>query len=221
MLRPNWSLSLFVWCRLMCRLLINHFLLGSGKTAAFLLPAVGSRLLSSPLPADVTSNPTAATPRVLILAPTRELSIQICGEAKKFCHQSPFRACNVYGGGNMKDQLHDLSFGCDVLSATPGRLTDLVNRGVISLAFVNYLVLDEADRMLDMGFEPQVSPPCNHTPPSPHTHTATHTHTNTDSAPRRILQHAGLEHSPDSSVLCDLPIGNSKACRYTVSPRRQ
>lgn len=123
---------------------------GSGKTAAFLLPAIADYVASSPDPKG------RSTPGVLIFAPTRELALQIFGEARKFCHRSPMRACTVYGGQTIKSQLEELAMGCDILTATPGRLKDFVDRGVITLSKVRYLVLDEADRMLDMGFEPQI-----------------------------------------------------------------
>lgn len=123
---------------------------GSGKTAAFLLPAIADYVASPPDPRG------RANPGVLVFAPTRELALQIFGEAKKFCHRSPMRACTVYGGQTIKTQLEELAMGCDILCATPGRLKDFVDRGVITLSKVRYLVLDEADRMLDMGFEPQI-----------------------------------------------------------------
>lgn len=96
------------------------------------------------------------TPVTLVLAPTRELAIQIYEEAKKFAYRSWVRPCTVYGGTPINDQMRDLERGCGLLVATPGRLSDLIERGRISLRNIKYLVLDEADRMLDMGFEPQI-----------------------------------------------------------------
>lgn len=93
----------------------------------------------------------------VILAPTRELALQIYDEAKKFAYRSNLRPFVVYGGTEIKTQMKNLdASGCHLLVATPGRLIDLYNKEVISFENVKYLVLDEADRMLDMGFEPQI-----------------------------------------------------------------
>ncbi|VDD81250.1 unnamed protein product [Mesocestoides corti] len=97
-----------------------------------------------------------ASPTCLILAPTRELSCQIFDEARRFAYRSEIKPCVVYGGAPVNNQLRDLSRGCDLLVATPGRLVDVIGREKVTLENVNFLVLDEADRMLDMGFEPQI-----------------------------------------------------------------
>ncbi|CAI2173831.1 16065_t:CDS:10 [Funneliformis geosporum] len=94
-----------------------------------------------------------AEPLVLIIAPTRELATQIFDECRRFTYRSMMRPCVVYGGADSLPQKNELAKGCDVLTATPGRLNDFVERGFISLRRVKYLILDEADRMLDMGFE--------------------------------------------------------------------
>ena len=92
----------------------------------------------------------------MILSPMRELTVQIYNEARKFCYLSGVRPVVCYGGADIRDQLRDLERGCEILVATPGRLVDLIERARISLECINMLILDEADRMLDMGFEPQI-----------------------------------------------------------------
>ncbi|KAI1793479.1 ATP-dependent RNA helicase ded-1 [Ganoderma leucocontextum] len=136
---------------------------GSGKTGGFLFPILSASFSSGPLapPGDQTPSvgygrSRKAYPTALILAPTRELVSQIHEEARKFCYRSWVRPAVVYGGADINQQLRQIERGCDLLSATPGRLVDLIERGRISLANIRYLVLDEADRMLDMGFEPQI-----------------------------------------------------------------
>ena len=138
---------------------------GSGKTCAFLLP-VCIHLLKMQNNTNNTNNNTsnsnnnngiiAAKPNCIILAPTRELASQIENEAQKLTNSTTLETVCVYGGASAQSQLKSLAYGCDICVATPGRLTDFVDRSLISLADVHYLVLDEADRMLDMGFEPQI-----------------------------------------------------------------
>ncbi|WFD26092.1 RNA helicase [Malassezia nana] len=132
---------------------------GSGKTGGFLFPILSALFTHGPPPMPPqppTYGRSKAYPSVLILAPTRELVSQIHEEARKFTYRSWVRPAVVYGGAEMGAQLRQIERGCDLLSATPGRLVDLIERGRISLANVRFLVLDEADRMLDMGFEPQI-----------------------------------------------------------------
>jgi ATP-dependent RNA helicase DDX3X len=137
---------------------------GSGKTGGFLFPILSASFASGPRPPPAQTNEGSfssyrsrkAYPTALILAPTRELVSQIHDEAKKFAYRSWVRPAVVYGGADIGTQLRQIERGCDLLSATPGRLVDLIDRGRISLANIQYLVLDEADRMLDMGFEPQI-----------------------------------------------------------------
>ncbi|KAH0448131.1 hypothetical protein IEQ34_021931 [Dendrobium chrysotoxum] len=130
---------------------------GSGKTAAFCFPIISEIMRSSPpLKNGRNQGGRLACPQALILSPTRELSCQIHDEAKKFSYQTGVRVGVVYGGAPAFLQLRNLEKGVDILVATPGRLMDLIERARISLQKVNYLVLDEADRMLDMGFEPQI-----------------------------------------------------------------
>lgn len=116
---------------------------GSGKTAAFLLPII-ERLQAK------------GKMRALILAPTRELALQIMTNAVSFCRAAGLRSTAVVGGESIAAQMRALRAGVDILIATPGRLNDLIDRGALSLKSIEILVLDEADRMLDMGFLPQV-----------------------------------------------------------------
>uniref|UniRef100_A0A3Q3F8T1 RNA helicase n=1 Tax=Labrus bergylta TaxID=56723 RepID=A0A3Q3F8T1_9LABR len=131
---------------------------GSGKTAAFLLPVLSQIYTDGP--GDANENGRYGRrkqyPLSLVLAPTRELALQIYDEARKFAYRSRVRPCVVYGGADIGQQIRDLERGCHLLVATPGRLVDMMERGKIGLDYCNYLVLDEADRMLDMGFEPQI-----------------------------------------------------------------
>lgn len=94
-----------------------------------------------------------AMPRAVVLAPTRELASQIQLDARRLTFGSQLKSVCVYGGNDIRAQLQELAGGCDIIVATPGRLNDLVDRGCVSLSQVTFLVLDEADRMLDMGFE--------------------------------------------------------------------
>ncbi|KAL9647448.1 hypothetical protein ABK040_006809 [Willaertia magna] len=133
---------------------------GSGKTCAFLFPII-SHLLTEEDRETVCPHPElehtlCTSPTALILAPTRELSTQIYDEARKFTYRTGKRTVVLYGGTSVNYQIKQLSQGCDILVATPGRLVDLIDRGSVSLTQIKYLVLDEADRMLDMGFEPQI-----------------------------------------------------------------
>jgi len=130
---------------------------GSGKTAGFLFPLISVMLRTgaTPIPEGVNKG-RGAYISALVLAPTRELAVQIFDEANKFCYCTGIRPVVVYGGANIQMQQKDLDTGADILVATPGRLVDLIERGRIKLDIVKFLVLDEADRMLDMGFEPQI-----------------------------------------------------------------
>jgi len=122
---------------------------GTGKTLAFLLPSF-VHIDNQKLPRGKRGGPN-----VLVLAPTRELAQQISMEVNKYEYRGIKSVC-VYGGGSIKDQTKVITQGVEIIIATPGRFNDLVNRGLICLDSITYLVLDEADRMLDMGFEPQI-----------------------------------------------------------------
>jgi ATP-dependent RNA helicase DDX3X len=101
----------------------------------------------------VSIDQRGALPVGVVLAPTRELASQIHLDARRLMFGSNLKTVCVYGGNDLRMQLQELSTGCDLIVATPGRLNDLVERGCVSLSQVTLLVLDEADRMLDMGFE--------------------------------------------------------------------
>ncbi|XP_064097392.1 ATP-dependent RNA helicase DDX3X-like isoform X2 [Macrobrachium nipponense] len=131
---------------------------GSGKTAAFLVPILNQIYEQGPVQVK-NNNPRGRNkqyPLALVLAPTRELATQIYDESRKFSYRARVRPCVVYGGADVVAQMRDLSRGCHLLVATPGRLADMIDRGKVGLDYVKFLVLDEADRMLDMGFEPQI-----------------------------------------------------------------
>lgn len=122
---------------------------GSGKTLAFLLPAI----------VHINAQPYLQPgdgPIVLVIAPTRELAVQIKVECDKFGHSSGIKNTCVYGGVPKRGQVDDLRRGVEICICTPGRMIDMLETGSTNLRRVTYLVLDEADRMLDMGFEPQL-----------------------------------------------------------------
>ena len=127
---------------------------GSGKTAAFLFPMISVILKKG---GNSDRGARCSYPAGLILAPTRELVQQIYDEARKFCYKTGLRCAVAYGGGeNIRDQLRAVEMGADIVVAAPGRLVDFMERGKVRLSDVKFLTLDEADRMLDMGFEPQI-----------------------------------------------------------------
>ncbi|XP_078353924.1 uncharacterized protein LOC144638600 isoform X11 [Oculina patagonica] len=128
---------------------------GSGKTVAFLVPVLTTMIKQGHLSGGFLTGETQA-PTALCIAPTRELAIQIYKEVCKFSNGTVVTAAVCYGGVSVQHQLDKLRRGCHILVATPGRLHDFVGRNRVSLANVRYLILDEADRMLDMGFEPEI-----------------------------------------------------------------
>ncbi|KAK7379654.1 hypothetical protein VNO80_05118 [Phaseolus coccineus] len=130
---------------------------GSGKTAAFCFPIISGIMRSQGQPLQRPPRGVRTVyPLALVLSPTRELSVQIHEEARKFSYQTGVRVVVAYGGAPINQQLRELERGVDILVATPGRLVDLLERARVSLQMIKYLALDEADRMLDMGFEPQI-----------------------------------------------------------------
>jgi ATP-dependent RNA helicase DeaD len=118
---------------------------GTGKTAAFLLPFL-NRWRDNNEPG----------PQALVLAPTRELVVQVSEEARKLVPSRHCRAVPIYGGQRFRQQLTEMKKGCHIAVGTPGRLLDHLSRGTLVLDRIRYVVLDEADRMLDIGFRPDI-----------------------------------------------------------------
>lgn len=119
---------------------------GTGKTAAFALPIIQQLL----------EQPAAKAPRALILVPTRELARQVQDNMEAFTQHTALRSVVVYGGACLATQSRELKTGADILIATPGRLLDYLRQCVVHLRDVRFLVFDEADRMLDMGFRDEI-----------------------------------------------------------------
>lgn len=141
---------------------------GSGKTAAYLIPILNklmgkAKKLAAPRPNPAEYRPgfdevVRAEPLVCIVVPTRELAVQIFMEARKLCYRSMLRPCVVYGGGPLRYQIDQLSLGCDILIATPGRLIDFMDRpNNLTLRRLRYMVIDEADEMLHGDWEEELS----------------------------------------------------------------
>uniref|UniRef100_A0A8C6E4S9 RNA helicase n=1 Tax=Moschus moschiferus TaxID=68415 RepID=A0A8C6E4S9_MOSMO len=119
---------------------------GTGKTLSYLMPGF----------IHIDSQPVARNgPGMLVLTPTRELALQVDAECSEYSYRGLKSVC-IYGGGDRDGQIKDLSKGVDIIIATPGRLHDLQMNNFVYLKSITYLVLDEADKMLDMGFEPQI-----------------------------------------------------------------
>jgi len=126
---------------------------GTGKTAAFALPLI--QIMHTQKSAGVqgaAAHKPLRQPRTLILTPTRELAIQIYENIRDYSKYTHLKSCVVFGGVNQHKQVMELHAGTDFLIATPGRLLDLMNQRLADLSHINCLILDEADRMLDMGF---------------------------------------------------------------------
>ncbi len=122
-------------------------LTGSGKTLSFVLPLI-------------TMHKEAFThqkPVIMVMAPTRELSIQVGREFSDLsCEQFKYKTVMIYGGVSIEDQIYKLRAGCDIIVGTPGRITDMIERGELNLKGIKTVVLDEADKMLNMGFQEQI-----------------------------------------------------------------
>lgn len=139
---------------------------GSGKTLAFLLPIINDMIHFGPpeLNEEVSDEgnngklvrSSVSYPLALIMSPTRELANQINDECLKLIHETGIHSGCIYGGADSSSQFRMLREGLDIIIGTPGRINDMLSRGAISLSKVKTVVLDEADRMLDMGFEPQI-----------------------------------------------------------------
>jgi len=141
---------------LMCRDVLGLAQTGTGKTASYTLPMVDA--LS-------TGKAKARMPRSIILAPTRELAAQVAENFDKYGKYSELTKALIVGGTSMEDQIKKLDHGVDVLIATPGRMLDLFSRGKVILADIKILVIDEADKMLDMGFLPDLEKIVSIVPP--------------------------------------------------------
>ena len=126
---------------------------GSGKTCAFVVPMLA---YIAELP-RMTDEVATRGPYALVMAPTRELAQQIEEETVKFAHFLDYRVASVVGGQDIEQQGFKLRRGCEIVIGTPGRVIDVLERRYTVLQQCNYIVLDEADRMIDMGFEPQVN----------------------------------------------------------------
>jgi ATP-dependent RNA helicase RhlE len=133
---------------------------GTGKTAAFVLPML-NRLINSP---GGTRRAARKAIRALIVAPTRELAEQIDENIRELGKGTPVKSMTIYGGASAYNQVKKLHKGVDIVVACPGRLLDHINQGNVDLSSVEVLVLDEADRMLDMGFLPDIKKILRHVP---------------------------------------------------------
>lgn len=138
---------------LQARDLIGVAVTGSGKTAAFLLPLL---VYISDLPPLTEANKNDG-PYALIIAPTRELVQQIETEARKFAEPLGFRCVSIVGGHSLEEQVFALRNGAEIIVATPGRLVDCIERRLLVLVQCCYIIMDEADRMIDLGFEDSVN----------------------------------------------------------------
>lgn len=119
---------------------------GTGKTASFVIPIVEC----------MDDEDDGTTPQALVLVPTRELAVQVCGEVEKLSHGRRIRSIALYGGTPLRQQIEKLRRGTDIVVGTPGRVLDHIRRRTLDLGDIWCVVLDEADRMLDIGFRPDI-----------------------------------------------------------------
>ena len=129
---------------------------GTGKTISYLIPIINYYIKNGP-PVQKENKLTTVYPLTLILLPTRELVEQVNKECRKLCYKTGINSIKIYGGIDYNLQILSLSKGCDILISTYGRLIDYLKIGIISLKYVNFFVLDEADKLLDSGFEKQLN----------------------------------------------------------------
>ena len=125
--------------------LVGQARTGTGKTAAFAIPII-----------EVLESRHGKSPRALILVPTRELAVQVRGEVVKLSHGRRLNCVALYGGKPIREQIEKLRRGADVIVGTPGRVMDHMSRRTLDLSDLEFVVLDEADRMLDIGFRPDI-----------------------------------------------------------------
>ena len=166
---------------------------GTGKTDAFALPLV--ELLSQ-------GNPNRRHPRALILAPTRELALQVGDSIKAYGRRVSIRCSVVYGGVNIDPQVDRLKRGIDILVATPGRLLDLAGHRAVNLSQIEFLVFDEADRMLDLGFNKEISEVLEMVPEDRKTmlFSATYTQQIRDLAKKMLTEPEYIEVTPSNTA---------------------
>lgn len=133
---------------------------GTGKTVAYLFPIISNLIKEKVQSFSFSSSEQSnekVYPSTMILVPSRELGDQIAKESKKLCYLTGLKTVAIYGGTRYDKQQMELSKGCDILVGTPGRITDYLRKEKINLSQIKTIIIDEADKMLDMGFEPQLS----------------------------------------------------------------
>jgi ATP-dependent RNA helicase DeaD len=180
---------------------------GTGKTAAFLLPFLNG-----------WQDKNEPGPQALVLAPTRELVVQVAEEATKLAPSKHCRTIPIYGGQRIREQLVGMKRGCDIAVGTPGRLLDHLSRRTLLLDRVRYVVLDEADRMLDIGFRPDIEKILRHCPKERQTLllSATLPPPVLRLAQRYMREPFNINLSPEK-----VTVENIRQSYFTVDPRRK